>query len=70
MVSVSNPYDVFRSAKELNAKYNFLYGLVATKSLIDKFEMNFELIDKMNTQYKLGIDYEKVRKATTTFEYD
>jgi len=34
MVSVSNPYDVFRAAKELNAKYNYVYGLSSTKALI------------------------------------
>ena len=36
-VSISNPFDVYKAAVELNSRKNFLYGYSATKELIRKF---------------------------------
>lgn len=36
IVGVSNPFDVFEAAKELNSLKNFVYGNFMTNSLIKK----------------------------------
>ena len=36
IVSVSNPFDVFEAAKELNSKKNYIYGNFMTNNLIKK----------------------------------
>ena len=70
MVSVGNPYDVYRAAKELNSKKNFLIGYFATKSLIEKLELNLELILKKVEKYGIEFDLEAARRSKTTFEFD
>lgn len=66
MVTVSNPWDVYKSACYLNTWKNFVYGKFLVNKLFEKAYFNREMIDKLN----LNIDWKRLKKCLTTFEFD
>ena len=70
MVSIGNPFNVYRAATELNHIKNFIYGKFSTIALIDRVKLNIDIIKEKNEKFDLGIDFKKIYSANTTFEFD
>ena len=70
MVSISNPFDVYKAAVEMNKYKNFLYGYSSTKNLIKKYKFNIESIKKKEEKFGFKLDWDWIDKATSTFEFD
>lgn len=70
MVSISNPFDVFKAATALNSKKNFIYSKFLTNELVNKILYNKSSVDKKIKKENIGIDFEALKKCNTTFEFD
>ena len=70
MVSIANPFDVYQAAASLNSWSNRIYGIFLTRKLIDKVKFNQRAIEMKLDQNGDRIDFEKLKKCKTTFEYD
>lgn len=70
MVSIGNPFDVYKAAESANSWKNIIYGHFLTQKLIEKVEFNIDAITER--QKKDGIDFslDKVKKTYTTFRFD
>lgn len=70
-VSISNPFDVYKAAVELNSRKNFLYGYSATKELLKKFEFSKNtFLERISDKKLEDFDIEELLSVTTTFDYD
>ena len=66
-MSISNPFDVYKSATHLNTWKNFVYSKYLTKKLIHRADFNGEMIRRLNEEDNAGVDMNKIHSCYTTF---
>ena len=66
MVSISNPWNVYKSANSLNTFSNLIYSKYMTKQIYNKAFFNKTELDKK----KIVLDWKQMKAAKTTFEFD
>ena len=67
VVSVANPWDVFRAAEKLNQKRNFIYAHFLTQKLVSKVELNLEYLKEIEKSHNIQIDLKKLKRSWNTF---
>lgn len=70
MVSIANPFDVYLAAANANKLQNHVYGRFLTQKLTEKVLFNKKMIDEWCFLNNVQIDYEKLKKTKTTFDFD
>lgn len=70
MVSIANPFDVYRAASNANKHKNFIYGNFLTKELIKKVFFNRNSIEKWLLENGRSIDFDKLTRLKSTFQFD
>lgn len=70
MVSLSNPFDILKSAQMLNTWRFCLYGKFMVKNLVKKVHHNKTAIEKWIEENKSDLDFEHLSKIKSTFEFD
>lgn len=70
MYSLSNPFDIFKSANNLNTWSYMLYGKFMTKNLVKKTNSNHKMIKEWEKENNIDLDFDNLFKVKSTFEYD
>ncbi len=70
MVSIANPFDVYKAAASVNSWQNLVYGQFLTKNLTKKVEFNRQAIDEWCNEANISLDFDHISKSKTTFEFD
>lgn len=70
MVSIVNPFDVYKAAASANSWQNIIYGQFLTQKLYEKVEFNKQAIEEFAKEKNIEIDYDSIKKSWTTFEFD
>lgn len=70
MVSIANPFDVYKAAASANSWKNIIYGQFLTQKLSEKVEFNRQAIEEWSKEKNVSLDFNHIRKAKTTFEFD
>ena len=70
MVSIANPFSVYKAAASANSLKHTIYGRFLVKNLYNKVIFNKTAIDEFARINNITFDYEKIRKSPTTFDFD
>lgn len=70
MISVSNPFDVYKAASNLNKPCNLIYSKHLVTYLKEILIFNKRMVDKVTRKWKVKIDYDNIDFSSTTFEFD
>lgn len=70
MVSIANPFDVYQAAANANKYRNLVYGHHLTTQLIKKVFFNRESIEKWLSENGRSIDFDRLKRLKSTFEFD
>ncbi len=70
MVSIANPFDVYKAAASANSWRNMIYGRFLTQKLSEKVEFNRQAIEEWSNEKMIPLDFNHIRKSKTTFEFD
>lgn len=70
MVSIANPFDVFRAAANANKWTNHIYGRFLTEKLVEKVMFNRTSIEAWLLEHGRTINFDKLKKLRTTWAFD
>ncbi len=70
MVSISNPFNVYLAAKELNKYKNIIYGMFLTNKLIQKVKFNESTLIEIAEKNEIEFDLDSIKKSWSIFEFD
>lgn len=70
MVSIANPFDVYRAAANTNNWRNRVYGKFLTKKLVEKVLFNRASIERWLAENGRKLDFGRLEGLSTTFEFD
>lgn len=70
MVSIGNPFDVYKAAESANSLKNIIYGQFLTSKLIERVEFNMDAIERRKHKDNIDFHYHKMKRTFTTFGFD
>jgi predicted alpha/beta-fold hydrolase len=70
MVSIANPFNVYKAAASANSWQNIIYGQFLTAKLYEKVEFNKQAIEEFAKDKNIQFDYKSMKNSWTTFEFD
>ena len=70
MVSIANPFDVYKAAASANSWQNIIYGMFLTRKLYEKVTFNIQAIEEFSRTKKIQLDFKRISRSTTTFDFD
>ena len=70
MVSIANPFSVYKAAASANSFKHSIYGRFLVRNLYNKVMFNKKAIEEYGRLKNISFDYEKIRRSPTTFDFD
>lgn len=70
IVSMANPFDIFKAAEHINTPSNRIFAKFMVKNLLKKVHFNKEAIKMWEVENQTTIPWEKLEGLSNTFEFD
>lgn len=70
VVSMANPFDIYKSAQNINNPSNKIFGKYMSKNLLKKVKFNIEAVKKWQAETGIELQLNEMEKLENTFEFD
>jgi hypothetical protein len=70
IVSMANPFDLYKAAEYINHPSNQIFGKFMTKNLLKKVKRNRDAIRMWEMESGTELDWNKLEHLTNTFQFD